>query len=264
MSLPGPRPRLAAQGWPIALILSLMAAVPPEAVQIVERLGHRVPPNIALHATDGSTTTFGSLLGKRPLILTLVYYRCPALCALTLGGVAKAAIALDWRLGQEYDAVTVSIDASETPQLAAEQRRGFLQAAGATLPDAWPFFTAPEESIDALADAVGFQFHRVEGQRQFAHAAVIVVLTPDGRVSRYLYGVHFERRQVEVAIQEAAGGKVGTSWQRFLLRCYRWDQATHRYQLVIARYFRVCGLILLLAVGGLLFRLWRRELRSRK
>ncbi len=121
MSLPGPRPRLAAQGWPIALILSLMAAAPPEAVQIVERLGHRVPPNITLHATDGSTTTFGSLLGKRPLILTLVYYRCPALCALTLGGVAKAAIALDWRLGQEYDAVTVSIDAKSETAVAARK-----------------------------------------------------------------------------------------------------------------------------------------------
>ncbi len=248
------------------LALSLMSAAaeipaPPDAVQIVERLGKPVPPDIELFAADGHPLRLSSLLGKRPLILTLVYYRCTALCNLLLGGVAHAAAALDWRLGQDYDIVTVSIDPSESSALATEQRRGFLQASGAYLPTAWPFFTAGDAAIDSLADSVGFQFQRIGGQRQFAHAAAIVVLTPDGRVSRYLYGLTFDRRQLELALFEAAGGRVGTSWQRFLLRCYRWDSATHRYQLFIRRYFHVCGLVLLLLVGGTLGRLWRRDLR---
>jgi protein SCO1/2 len=248
----------------IAVFLSLLAASPPGAVDIMERLGHRVPPEIELIGPGGAHTRIGSLFGARPLVLTLGYYRCPALCSLVLGAVAKAAAGLDWRIGREYEVVSVSIDAFEAPEVAAEQRRGFVQAAGVTVPDAWPFFTASDRSIDALAEAVGFQFHRVDGQRQFAHAAAIVVLTADGRVSRYLYGVSYDPRQLQIALGEAAGGRVGSSWQRFLLRCYRWDAATHRYQLVVTRYFRVGGLVLLLLVGGLLVRLWRRELRGRR
>ena len=257
-----------------ALALALLAvpaparadAPPPTPggdVDIVEQLGEQVPRALPFVDSAGRAVQLGDYLAGRPVVLALVYHRCLGLCSLLLAGLTTAMRALDWQVGREFDVLTVSIDPDETPALAATSRAGYLQALGHPAPDTrWAFLTGPASSIDALAGAVGFRFQYVEGQRQFAHAAALFVLTPDGRVSRYLYGVEPPPRQLQAALFEASGGRVGTSLDRVILRCFPWDPASRRYHLFLNRYFRGAGLLLLAAVGTLLGVLWRRDLAA--
>jgi len=240
------------------------AAVPGGQVDIVEQLGEQVPRSLPFVDSAGHAVHLGDYLAGRPVVLALVYHRCLGLCSLLLAGLTRSMLALDWRVGREFDVVTVSIDPDETPALAATSRAGYLQALGAASPDTrWAFLTGPAASIDALAGAVGFRFQYLEGQRQFAHAAALFVLTPDGRVSRYLYGVEPPPRQLKAALFEASGGRVGTSFDRVILRCFAWDPVSRRYQLVLTRYFRGVGLLILAAVGTMLALLFRHERRRR-
>jgi protein SCO1/2 len=236
-----------------------------DAVDITEQLGARVPRDLPFIDSSGRKLLLGERFAGRPVVLALVYYRCQGLCSLLLGGLAASLQKLEWQLGHELDVVTVSIDPDETPQLAAASRDGYLKTLGRTGEmDGWTSLVGPGASIDALAAAVGFHFQYFEGQRQFSHAAALFVLTPDGRVSRYLYGVEFPPRQLQSAVFEAAGGHVGTSFERVILRCFAWDPASRRYHLFLTRYFRGAGIVLIAAVGGLLAVLWRRDLqRSR-
>ncbi len=238
--------------------------IPPGSVDVVEQLGVAVPRALPFVDSAGRPARFGDYLAGRPVVLALVYHRCPGLCSLLLRGLTAAMLALDWQIGRDFDVVTVSIDPDETPEIAAASRAGYVQALGRPSPDTrWASLTGPASSIDALASSVGFRFAYVEGQRQFAHVAALFVLTPDGRVSRYLYGVEPPPAQLKSALFEASGGRVGTSFDRVLLRCFAWDPATRRYRLFLAWYFRAGGLLLLGAVSALLFVLWRRDLRRR-
>ena len=240
-------------------------SIPEGKVDIVEQLGAEVPRDLPFVDSAGRSVRLGEAFTGRPIILALVYHRCLGLCSLLLGGLTKSLNAVDWQLGRELDVVTVSIDPEETPALAASSRAGYLQALGRPPSDAaWAALTGPASSIDALAAAVGFRFQYLEGQRQFAHAAALFVLTPDGRVSRYLYGVEFPPRQLKAALFEASGGRVGTSFERVILRCWQWDPTSRRYAVFLDRYFRVGGLVLLAVMGAFLAVLWRRDLqRSR-
>jgi protein SCO1/2 len=253
----------------IALLLVLGAParadappIPEGSVDIVEQLGVEVPRDLPFVDSAGRRVRFGDYLAGRPLVLALVYHRCQGLCSLLLGGLTSAMRAMSFQVGRDFDVVTVSIDPDETPEIAAASRAAYLQALGRPSPDTrWAFLTGPSSSIDALAASVGFRFVYVEGQRQFAHVAALFVLTPDGRVARYLYGVEPDPPQLRAALFEAAGGRVGTSFDRVILRCFAWDPASRRYRLFLTRYFRAGGLLLLGAVGGLLAVLWRRDLR---
>jgi protein SCO1/2 len=240
----------------------LAPPIPEGAVDIVEQLGAEVPRGLPFLDSTGKSVRLGDTFTGRPVVLALVYHRCLGLCSLLLGGLTKSLNALDWQLGRELDVVTVSIDPEETPALAASSRTGYLQALGRPPADpSWAALTGPASSIDALADAVGFRFRYLDGTRQFAHAAALFVLTPDGRVSRYLYGVDFPPTQLKAALFEASGGRVGTSFDRVILRCWQWDPASRRYGLFLDRYFRAGGLILLVTIGTFLAVLWRRDLR---
>jgi protein SCO1 len=239
--------------------------IPEGQVDIVEQLGEPVPRDLPFVDSAGRSVHLGDYLTGRPIVLTLVYHRCLGLCSLVLGGLTQSLRALDWQVGREFDLVTISIDPDELPSLAETSRVRYLQALGRPSPDTpWAFLTGPSSSIDALASSVGFRFKYLEGQRQFAHAAAVFVLTPDGRVSRYLYGVEFPPGQLKAALFEASGGRVGTSFDRVILRCLPWDPASRRYQLFLTRYFRASGLLLLAAVGALLAALWRRDLKRRR
>jgi protein SCO1/2 len=236
-------------------------ALPDGAVEVVEHLGETVP-DLPFVDSAGHKVQLRSLLRGRPVVLALVYYRCPVLCGLLLNGLAKALTALDWKLGQEYDVVTLSLDPSEPPSLAAEKRRGYLQAMGQPESTGWSFLTGRVDDIDTLSDSVGFRYTYVDKQRQFAHAAALVVLSPSGKISRYLYGVEFPPKQLKLALFDATAGKVGTSFERVLLRCYRYDPRSRSYELFITRYFRMGGIIMIILVGGMLAFLWRREVRG--
>jgi protein SCO1 len=240
-----------------------------DGVDITEKLGERAAIDVPLVNHEGKIVRLRDYLGKRPVILALVYFRCPVLCGLLLQGLAKALQQLDWQAGKEYDLLTVSVDPNETSDLAREKRRGFLQALGRPEEErrqggAWPFFTGSVEAIDFLAASVGFQFKYVARERQFAHIAALFVLAPDGKISRYLYGINFPPKDVKLALFEAGEGKVGTAFERVLLRCFKFDPASRRYHLFVRNYYRVWGVIILLALGTFLGVLWRRELRKQR
>ncbi len=246
------------------------STVPPailQEVRIDERLGNRVP--LDLEFVDGSGAPFplrSVFDGKKPVVLALVYYDCPMLCGLILSGMAKAMRENGLVLGKDYEAVTISFDPTEKPAQGAERRRGYLQSMG--LPDAgrsWPFLVGTEPASRALADAVGFHYAKDAATGEWAHMAAIFVLGPDGTVSRYLYGIEYPPKDLRLALVEAAGGKVGTSFDRFLLTCYRYDPASRKYEPYALGIVRAGGALVLAGlvalIGGLLWR--ERKMKAR-
>jgi protein SCO1/2 len=166
-------------------------------------------------------------------------------------------------MGRDYRAVTVSIDPSETPKDADERRRGYLQAMGRSdQGEDWPFLVGDERSIRALADAVGFRYRYDEELKIYAHAAVTMVLAPDGKVSRYWYGMEYPPRDLRLSLVEASGGKVGTSLDRVLLTCFQYDPAARRYGWVVNGIVKGGSLLVASALAVLLGVLWRRELKG--
>jgi len=232
-------------------------------VEIQERLGERIPLDGAFTGADGKRVGLGELFGRgRPVVVSLVYYNCPMLCGLVLGGLARGMREMGLELGKDYDAVTVSFDPRETSGLAAERQRGYLQATGR--PDGaahWAFLTGQEPEIRQLTDAVGFKYAFDEKTKQYAHAAAIFVLTADGRVSRYLYGVEFPARDLRLAVVEAGEGRVGTSFDKLLLTCYRYDAASRRYEPYVVGFIRAAALAVLGGLAVTLAVFWRREVK---
>jgi protein SCO1/2 len=259
-----------AQALPFKSVAEGAAAsdAPPSGVQgaqLVEHLGEPLPTNLAFTDSQGKVVRLAQLIGARklPVVLTLVYYDCPMLCGLLLSGLSSALARTGLALGRDYDALTLSFNARETPALAADRQGRYLQALGRPEAKAsWAFLVGEDAPIHALADAVGFRFKRDERTGEYAHIAVAMVLTPDGRLSRYLYGVQFEPRDLKLAIVEAGDGRVGTTLDRVLMTCFRWNPATRRYALFLSLWFKLGGVALLAAVGTLLVRLWRREARQ--
>ncbi len=233
-----------------------------EGVTVVERLGQKVPLDLPFTDGHGHTAPLRSYVsGRRPIVLTLVYYRCPMLCNVLLGGLVKDLRALDdWKLGREYDAVSVSFDPEDDPGAAAEKQRGFLQALEAP-EQAWPFLVGKPREITQLAEAVGFKYRRDPATGQFAHTAVVFVLAPDGTISRYLYGIEFPQRQLKLALTEASAGRVGSTFERFLLHCYRWDPSTRKYGLFVRGFLQTGGGIVFVVLAVFLGRFWWRERR---
>jgi protein SCO1/2 len=258
----------AAQFWTRPAPEGPPADVPPkvlEEVGIEERLGNAVPLDVRLVGADGLPWTLGAAFdGRRPVVLALVYYDCPMLCGLILSGMAKAMRESGLVLGQDYQAVTISFDPEEPPAMGAERRRGYLQSMGrADQGGDWPFAVGAAEATRAVADAVGFGYAKDPATGEWAHLAAIMVLTPDGKVSRYLYGVEFPPKDLKLALVEAAGGKVGTSIDRFLLTCYRYDPASRRYQPYIFGIVRAAAVGTLFVLAGLIGGLVWRERRTK-
>ena len=242
-----------------------VAPVALDDVRIEEKLGNPLPLDSVL--TDGAGKPFALRQvfdGRRPVVLALVYYDCPMLCGLMLSGMAKAMRENGLELGKDYQAVTISFDPDEKPVQGAERRRGYLQSMGR--PDAtpdWPFLVGPGETTRRIADAAGFYYKRDPVSGEWAHLAAIFVLTPDGKLSRYLYGIDYPPKDLRLALVEAADGKVGTSFDRFLLTCYRYDPASRRYEPYALGVVRAGGLAALLGLGGLILALIWRERRAR-
>lgn len=233
-------------------------------VEIVEKLGAALPAGASFTAEDGTPVRLGDLVRRRerPTVISLVYYSCPMLCGLVLTGLARGMKETGLVLGKDYDAVTVSFDPRDTTKAAGERQRVMLQSVGR--PDAaasWRFLTGSEPEIRAVTEAVGFKYAYDEKTKQYAHAAAIVVATPDGRVSRYLYGVEFPAKDLRLALVEASQGRVGTSFDRLLLTCYRYDPASRRYEPYALGFVRVAMLGVLGGLAVMLGVFWRRELK---
>jgi protein SCO1/2 len=236
-----------------------------ENVRVDERLGNQVPLDLRFTDWRGRPFRLGDAFdGRRPVVMTLVYYDCPMLCGLILSGLAKTMRENGLELGKDYEAITVSFEPKDKPALGAERRRGYLQSMG--LPDQgnarWPFVVSPDGAAAKLADAVGFHYEKDPSTGEWAHVAAVFVLTPDGKVSRYLYGIEYPNKDFRLAVVEAAGGRVGTSFDRLLLTCYRYDPASRKYEPFAMGFVRIGALLVLAALTTLIVSLVVKERRA--
>ncbi len=234
-------------------------------VEIEERLGAKLPLDARFTTQDGAAVRLGDLFpGNRPVVVSLVYFSCPMLCGLVLTGMARGMRETGLELGKDFDAVTLSFDPRDATKIAAERQRGYLQSVGRPeAKRAWTFLTGQAPEIKAVTEAVGFKYAYDERTKQYAHAAAIFVLTPDGRVSRYLYGIEFPARELRLAVVEAGQGRVGTSFDRLLLTCYRYDPASRKYEPYALGFLRIAMLGVLGGLGLMLGVYWRRELKGK-
>jgi len=234
-------------------------------VDVVERLNERVPGDLRFVDAFENQVRLDEFLGHgKPVVLSLVYFDCPMLCSLVEKGLVKGLTESGLGLGKDYVALTVSMNPKDTPRLAAQAQAGYVGHLGnrqAATPRDWAFLTGGETSIHALAGALGFKYRWDAPTQQYEHPAVIFVLTPDGRIARYLYGVEFLARDLRLAVVEASEGRVGTTLDRVMLTCVRWDPASRRYQLYVQGLLKGGGVLTFMLLAALLTKLWRRELR---
>ncbi len=236
-----------------------------EGIGIEDRAGAQVPLELEFVDEHGRPVRLAELVtGRKPVILTLVYYRCPMLCGVLLNGLLDGLKELSWTVGREFDIVTVSIDPLETPTLARFKRQNTLADYGRGEAAAgWHFLTGSQEAIARLAASVGFAYRYDEASKQYVHAAGIFVLTPQGRVARTLYGVMFEPRTLRLALAEAGQGTVGGTSERLLLACFHYDANSGRYVAAAANLMRLGGIATVVVVGVWLGGLWRRRWEGR-
>jgi protein SCO1/2 len=258
----------AAAVWPWPLVAQVGGELPAAlgAVGITQNLDAQLPLELAFRDERGAAVTLSDYFTRdRPVLLSLAYYRCPMLCDLVLQGMVETLTEMDWRPGEEFDVVTVSIDPRESPELAAAKKTTILEAYGRPqAAEGWHFLTGEADAIETLADVVGFGYEYLPAENEFAHPAALFVLTPEGRVSRYLLGIRHEPRDVRLAMVEAADGKIGSFVDQFILYCYRYDEVAGRYTPVVWNIMRVGVVATVLLLGAVLLVFWRREARLRK
>jgi protein SCO1/2 len=238
-------------------------------IDVIEHLGEKIPSGLTFTDAAGAPQRFDDLLALgKPVLVTLGYHRCPMLCNLVLDGLVKAQRASKLKLGEDLLAVDVSIDPAEDMKLLETTQQKVLHLAGnGATAASWPFWASTRDggkAARALADAVGFRYKYDPGSKQFAHEAVAFVLTPEGTISRYLYGVDYPARDFRMAIVEAGGGRVGTSFDKAVLSCYRYDPATRRYGPFVLGFMRIGAATVFFALAGLLTVLWRKELAMKR
>jgi protein SCO1/2 len=231
-----------------------------EGVGITEHFGARVPLGLEFTAEDGTPVQLSRYFdGKRPVILTLNYYRCPMLCGLLLNGLVDGLKGLSWTPGNQFEVVTLSFDPLETRTLAMLKKESFISEFGRPAAAAgWHFLTGSQANIKALTDAVGFSYRYDEERQQYAHPAGIFLLTPDGRIARVLYGVEFPSRTLKLALTEAGEGKVGSAGDQILLYCFHYDSNGGHYVVAAGNLMRLGGVATVLVVGVWLGVAWRR------
>lgn len=229
-------------------------------VGIEQHLDAQVPADLAFVDDTGLPVKLGDYFGKKPLILNLVYYNCTMLCGEALAGLSASMKMIKFDVGNQFDVVTVSFNPKETPEIAAAKKVEYLKRYGRpNAASGWHFLTGPPESINALTKAVGFQYQYDATKDQYAHATAIMVLTPEGRISRYFYGVDFPPKDLRMGLVEASKGKIGNAVDAVLLYCYHYDPAVGKYGAVVENMLKIGGGLTILLVGGLLLILIRLD-----
>lgn len=237
-------------------IMSPPANVRPAGLQnvgIEQHLDEQIPADLNFRDETGKSVRLGDYFGKKPVILNLVYYNCPMLCGEVLSGLESALRVLKFDVGKEFDVLTVSFDPRETPEMATKKKAEFLKRYGRVgAAEGWHFLTGPQESIDALTKAAGFQYQYDPKTGQFAHATAIMVLTPDGKIAQYYYGVEYAPKDLRLGLIEASQNKIGTLADQVLLYCYHYDPTTGKYGAIISRVLQLSGLATIVGLGILM------------
>lgn len=229
-------------------------------VGITQNLNKQIPPGLKFRDETGNSVRIGDFFGQKPIVLSLVYFDCPALCTEVLNGELRTMKAISLDLGKDFDAVTVSFEPKDTPALAKAKRDVYAGQYGRPgAADNWHFLTGDQPSIDALTNAVGFQYTYDSSIHQYAHAAAILVLTPDGRIDRYFYGVVYPARDFRLGLVEASQGKIGNLTDQALLYCYEYDPMTGKYGVVVMNVLRAAGGLTVLVLGIFMAMMFLRE-----
>lgn len=235
-----------------------------KGVGITEHLGRKLDLGLKFKDESGRDVTLGDYFdGKRPVLLSLVYYGCPNLCNYHLNGVTDTLKKMDWSLGKQFDMVVVSIDPSETSDLAQKKKSSYLESYGRPeSANGWHFLTGTESSIKTLAEQVGFGYRWDEQSEQWVHAAAAYIVSPDGSLNRYLYGVEFSDKTLRLSLVEATDNKIGTLMDRILLFCLHYDPVGRTYSVYVFRVVRVMAALMVAAVVFVLVRFWWRQRHS--
>jgi protein SCO1/2 len=238
-----------------------------DGVDIVEHLGGALPRDAAFRDSDGKAVKLGDYFdGKRPVLFVFAYHTCPMLCSLVLDAAVKSINDLPWTVGEEFDVVSVSIDPKDTPETATKKRAqvvaSYSRARGDT--KGWHFLVGEEDQIRKVTDAIGFKYNYDERQKQYAHPAAIYLLTPNGTIARYLYGIQYPPADVRLGLLEATQGHSISTTERILLFCYHYDPQGHRYSLVAMNVMRLGGGVTLLLFGVFFTLMWARGRRKRR
>ncbi|MCC5925113.1 MAG: SCO family protein [Bacteroidetes bacterium] len=230
-------------------------------IGIEERLGDRIPGDISFFNEQGEVVTMSDLLSNgKPLIVTPIYFECPMLCNLILNGVTYGLRDLNWQIGDQFEVVTFSIDPDETPELARENKESYLRLLGKPeAADGWHFLTADEENITRMTDALGFNFKWSDEAQEFLHGSAIMFVSPQGVITRYLYGIDYSELSLRNALFDAADGRIGATFERVLLYCFTFDPNSRSYVPNAMRIMKVGGLITMTFLGIFLGLLWFRK-----
>lgn len=232
-----------------------------EGVGITERLGEFIPMDTRFANAEGDSVSIADLVPEgQPVVLNFVYHTCPMLCSILLDQLVEGLQGLDRMPGESFQVVTVSMASFETADLAQRQKERYLamlDRPGAE--EGWHFLTGTEKSVRTLSDAVGFDFKWVDETNEFAHPAALIFLGSDGKITRYLHGMHYPSDDLDKAIIEASSGNVASVIDRILLYCYRYDPDSNSYVAHASNIMKLGGLLTLGLLGILLFVLWRRE-----
>ncbi len=241
------------------------SGLPPalEKVGIEQKLGEQVPLDARLKDENGNEVRLGDYFGKgRPVILALVYFECPMLCNEVLNGLTGSLKSLTFETGKDFDVIAISFDARENDktELAKSKKEGYMKRYGRPgTENGWHFLTGTQTEIDKVTKAVGFNYQWDEQSKQFAHAGGIMVTTPDGKLSRYLYGIDYAPKDIKFAVMESAESKIGNPAEQLMLYCFHYDPATVRYGLSILKVMRLGGVVTLIGLGAMFFVFWRRN-----
>ncbi|MGH7130783.1 MAG: SCO family protein [Phycisphaerales bacterium] len=237
-----------------------------------EHLGARIPLDLIFqdqHAEKRKLSEFFD--GKRPVVLAMVYYRCPVVCPTTINKLGQRLNELELNLGDNYQTLVVSFDPTEGPNDSmkwhAVSTSGYARkgVSDELVEKSWTFLTSSDpQTPRALADALGFTYKYLPEANEYSHSTVIFVITPQGKISRYLYGLEFPPKQLKLALVEASGGRVGSTFDRIIMFCFHWDPNTGKYTLAVVRLMRLCGVVTISAVSLLLVRLWLVDRRRRR
>lgn len=252
---------------PAASALSWQSPNPSQVfseVGIDQRLNEPVPLNLKFTDEQGNVVALNEFFHSKPVVLSLVYYKCPMLCTQVLNGMVETFNVMKFSPGNEFEVVTVSIDPAETPDLASQKKAEYVAAykrEGAH--KGWHFLTGDQASISKLAEAVGFKYIYDERTKQFAHASGIMIATPEGKLARYLYGIEYAAKDMTFSLMDASKEKIGSPVDKLQLLCYAYDPASGTYSLVVANILRGAGIITVLLLGGYMYLNFRRD-RKRK
>lgn len=228
-----------------------------QEVRIEQKLDQQLPLDLVFRDESGQQVKLGQYFGKKPVVLAFVYYDCPMLCTQVLNGMVTSFRVLPFQIGNEFDVVTVSFDPRETNTLAASKKKVYVDylpekmRSGAN--SGWHFLTGDQPSIDKLTEAVGFHYRYDEATKQFAHASAIMLTTPQGKLSRYFYGIDYSARDLRLGLIESSASKIGSPVDQLLLYCYHYDPATGKYGAAVMRVMRVAGVLTILGIVAMLF-----------